>query len=535
MNFGRVFARRSAVCFFMMCVLFLSCCLRLYSVATGPYADVQNRQSSLRLQIARPRGTIYDRNMLPINNQYNKMIAAVSPTPRAIVAISSEKRESDELDGILERLSSGKPVICEVEKEIECDGIVCSKIAVPHRADQPAEHIVGYIDSTGHGVTGLEEAYDDLLYSQETIDAIFKTDGMGRVMEGEKIEIVGELSSIGNCIVTTLDLNIQAVAEKAALSIDRGAIVIADAKTNQIRSLVSKPSYDCTRIQDFLNRSDAPLLNRTLSAYSVGSVFKPCVAAAGITAGKSNYVTQCLGKTKITDREFRCHYSTGHGRVNLAKALAQSCNVFFYKFALHIGRESVYNMASSLGFGNTITIAEDISTAAGSITPYEELSNDAALANMSIGQGKVSISPISMLTLYSAIASNGSYYLPSLISATIKSGERNDEKKGSPTRVMSEDAAATLREALRGVVTDGTGKTAAPTICTAAGKTATAQTGTYDKKGREITNGWFCGFFPVENPRYVVVIMEEDAIGSDVSPIFAEIADGIIGLGDLCD
>lgn len=530
MSFGKLFARRSAICFFMVCFLFLICCLRLYTVATGPYLQIQQSQSSLRIEITRPRGTIYDRNLLPLNNQQTRIMAVISPTPRAVMAISSELMGDERLEDILDRLAAGKPVVCEVDKVIECEGIVCTETAIPHTSSQLAEHTVGYLDSAGHGVIGLEQAFDELLYSEETVDAVFKTDGLGRIMEGEDIEITGETSLIGNGVITTLDINIQQAAEKAALDIEKGAVVVCDVKTGEIRALVSRPSFDCMRVSDFLNRPDSPLLNRTLAAYSVGSVFKPCVAAAGLEEGKSTFVTECKGSTEIADRIFRCHYSAGHGDMDISSALAFSCNVFFYRFALSVGADAVYGMASSLNFGNPITLADGMFTSSGTLTDIAELKNEAALANLSIGQGTLALSPVSMLTLYSAIASNGTYRLPSLVSATVKGGERTAQKTNSPTRVMSEKTAQKLRAALTGVITDGTGKTAAPSLCTAGGKTATAQTGTYDENGIEITNGWFCGFFPAGEPEYAVVIMAEDAIGGDVAPVFAKVADNIMAL-----
>jgi len=95
---------------------------------------------------------------------------------------------------------------------------------------------------------------------------------------------------------------------------------------------------------------------------------------------------------------------------------------------------------------------------------------------------------------------------------------------------ISSESAALMREYLRKVVSDGTGVAAAPTLCTAAGKTATAQTGRFDENGKEITIGWFCGFFPAENPRYAVAVMIENANGFDAAPIFAELADSITAL-----
>ena len=131
-----------------------------------------------------------------------------------------------------------------------------------------------------------------------------------------------------------------------------------------------------------------------------------------------------------------------------------------------------------------------------------------------------------MLNLYCAIAGDGSYRVPSIVSAAFEQGEKSEYDKSSPTKAFSKQTAKTIRSALVEVIENGTGKSAKPALCTAAGKTATAQTGVYENN-KEITNGWFCGFFPAEVPKYVVIIMEEKAIGSDVSPIFARIADEI--------
>ena len=92
---------------------------------------------------------------------------------------------------------------------------------------------------------------------------------------------------------------------------------------------------------------------------------------------------------------------------------------------------------------------------------------------------------------------------------------------------MSENTAAILRNYLKGVVTDGTGSEAAPKFTTAAGKTATAQTGRYYDDKSEITNSWFCGFFPAEEPKYVVVVMSDSKLSVSTASVFAEIADGI--------
>ena len=106
-GFGTVFAKRAAISFFICVVLFFSCILRVAVSALTDYSAVLNRQSSYRLTVGKLRGTIYDRNMVPLTNAESKIIAAVSPTPRAVTAISGVLY-GDELQGVLEKLKGGK-------------------------------------------------------------------------------------------------------------------------------------------------------------------------------------------------------------------------------------------------------------------------------------------------------------------------------------------------------------------------------------------------------------------------------------------
>ena len=88
-NFWKTFSRRSAVCFFLIISLFLSCILRVAVIANSNLKKVQLSQSSLKIKIANLRGTIFDRNLIPLTNKDKKIIACISPTPRAVTAISS--------------------------------------------------------------------------------------------------------------------------------------------------------------------------------------------------------------------------------------------------------------------------------------------------------------------------------------------------------------------------------------------------------------------------------------------------------------
>ncbi len=528
--FEKTFANRTALCFFLIMMLILSSVFRVAIISTENYSAVQAQQASFRIEVAKLRGTIYDCNMVPLTNNLSKTVAAVSPTPKAVVGISSVL-EGDDLSAVLNTLSGNKPAVCTVGEPFECDGISCTKVYERDTADSTACHILGYTDSTGHGVSGLELAFDDLLYSDKAVSAVYTVDGRGGILNGVEPYFENDLSVVNSGVVTTIDINIQNIVEDAVSGIESGAAVVASASSGKIRAIVSRPLFQIDSISKSLESSDAPLINRALTAFSVGSVFKPCVAAAALEMGRGNFTFDCTGSTQIIDRQFKCHKLDGHGNVDLCGALAQSCNCYFYNFANLIGAEKIYKMASSLGFGSTVRIAGNMSTVKGNLPQISQLTNEAQIANLSIGQGDLLLSPVSMLPLYCAIANDGSYYLPSIVEKTLKDGKMQDYDVSYPTKVMSQDTAQSIRTYLQSVITDGTGGDAAPENCTAAGKTATAQTGRYDEQGQEITNSWFCGFFPAESPEYVVVVMSEGSSNVSTQSVFADIADKITELG----
>ncbi len=523
--------KRAVVCFFMCIILFFVSVMRVATVSTTDFSQVRTTQNGIRLKISDNRGTIYDCNGARLTNSEEKIIAAVSPTPRAITAISGVLEE-EKLKPVLERLKLGKPVLCEVPNKIECDGIVCTTVFSDENT--PSRHIIGYTDSDNRGVSGLEKAYDSVLYSEKDVSIFYTTDAKGRILEGIEPELTNSNKALTCGVVTTLDINIQSLAEELSQNIEKGAIIIADAKTGKIRACVSRPYFDRNYVELYLESENTPLLNRAINSYNVGSVFKPCVAAAGIENNKSLFSYECTGSCEIIDRYFKCHKLSGHGLLDLRGGLAFSCNTFFYNYAFDIGGNEILNTAKNLEFGNALKLCENIYTSKGNLPQKESLENIAHLANFSIGQGKLLLSPISILPLYCAIASDGEYYIPSIVEGTIKNGGFTEYDKGSPTRVFKKETCEILKDYLKSVLDEGTGMSAKPKTVSAAGKTATAQTGKF-RNGREISESWFCGFFPVESPEYVAIIFSEDEEKQTktCSEIFALIADQIASLKNL--
>lgn len=524
-----MFANRSVLSFSVVIMLLLTCVLRVWVISTSDYVAVQAEQASYRIKISRLRGTVYDCNMIPLTNGSYKTVAAVSPTDKAVSALSKIANE-DKLEDALKILQSNKPAVCDVNRIIKSEGIDFTRVYEHNSSSATACHLIGYTDNEGHGASGIERAYDDILYSENFVSAVFTVDGAGNILRGVEPYFENDLSVINGGVVTTLDINIQNITETAALKMKSGCAVVAEVSSGKIRAMSSVPSFDVNNLYQSFDGENSPLINRALYAYSVGSAFKPCVAAAAIKDGKGDTIFNCEGSLKIADRVFHCHAVSGHGNMNLCNALAKSCNCFFYNLGLSVGGNSIYKTASALNFGSKIKLCDNLYSATGVLPDLQAVENEGAIANLSIGQGDLLLSPVAMLTLYLSIAGDGSYYLPSVVEKTLKDGVENLYDKGEKTRAMSAETAATLREYLKTVVTDGTGTEAAPKLTTAAGKTATAQTGRYYDDKSEITNSWFCGFFPADTPKYAVIVMSDSKISVSTASVFAEIADGITEL-----
>ncbi len=521
------FAKRATVCFFLIICLFFCTVLRVGDIAlSSEYLTIQSNQSSYRISISRLRGTIYDCNLLPITNNRSDVYIAASSAPNTIIALS-ESLKKEEYKEITEKFKENNFAVLKVGERVNCENVANTQVVSTDNDSALAKHIVGYTDDSGHGVCGIQKAYDNILYSKKTVDAVFSVNGKGETLYGIEPDFENDFSVTNSGVVTTLDLTIQKAVEEAGNNLNKGCIIICDANEGKIKAMVSRPDFDLNNLAKDINNPNYPFLNRALSACPVGSVFKPCVAAAALENGNKYFCYDCKGKCKIIDRYFSCHEKSGHGVVGLKDALSFSCNTYFYNLGINLGGEKIYNTAKKLGFGNSLKIGNNIKTDKGNLTSIENLKNDALLANFSIGQGDITVSPTSMLTLYLAIVGEGKYSLPHIIEGTVSENNFVPYDYGNKTTVMEKETANYIKTALRDVVLKGTGKTANSENVEISGKTATAQTGKYYKNGAEITNSWFCGFFPYDKPEYVGIVMSQGESKTSTAEIFKEIAEKI--------
>lgn len=531
MKSSYLFVRRTAVCMVLIFSLAMTGLGRIAAIAASDKVKAVAEQNCSVIELCKSRGTVYDTNMRFITNSETSVAAVIYPTKEAISKIGDYLTENRE--EILNTLKKGNAAVGFLSEKVWINGVECFSVRRTKEVP-PAVHLVGYLDGNYDGSTGLQKSYNELL-SSGSISVRIPITAAGKPILSCSPEIFYDETAQRSGVITTIDINIQKIAENASESINSGAVIITEVDSGKIRAMVSRPAYNPQKIYESLNDDSSPLINRAISNYNVGSVFKPCIAAAALENGiLEDRSFNCVGKSEIAGRTFRCNNVKGHGNLTLSAALGRSCNCYFYSLALLSGADAIYNTAASFPFLNSIKLADGIVSQRGNITACETLKNsEAATANFAIGQGDIMLSPLAVSTLYEAIANGGIYHIPSLIEGTVENGEIiKDEQTSTPTRAFSENTANILKSCLSETMTDGTGTKGNPEKTTAAGKTATAETG-WKKNGNKVTQGWFCGFFPAENPKYVAVILAEGASsgGSVCAPVFKQIADSVADAG----
>lgn len=524
---GDKFKIRLIICLAVVTAMVILSVGRIGAIATDS-SVVASANNFVSVELESGRGDFYDCNGKKITGAANVYANVFFPTETGKAKFEKYADENELAVGKRNFLNN-KPAVLKRDFEIVADGVCNFEVKDRYGDICSLEHILGYINFENKGVTGLEKSYDELLSQSATITASFYIDAAGNYLLGAQPLLSDE--TYNNSVYLTIDKDIQKICESAMATTYKGAVVVTETKSGKIRAILSKPDYDIKKISEYLEREDAPLLNRAINCYSTGSVFKPMIAAALIENGKDNFCYECTGICNISGKNFHCYNRAGHGKIDLSKALYFSCNTYFYNAVNLLQPKCYTSLATSLMFDMPIKLAEGIVSKAGTVPDNTTLSLLAAAANFSIGQGSVLLSPLAIGNLYSAIANDGYYFSPTLIEGICENGNFKTENQSVKNIVMSKGTAAVLKEYLSYVVSFGTGVNALPKNGGAAGKTATAQTGKY-AEDKELVNAWFCGFFPKDTPEYTVTVFLEESHsgGSDCAPIFKAIADGINSL-----
>lgn len=525
--------RRAIVSVCLLFVLFFGVGVRIALVTVDKDIHaVGMQQGAKTITVTEVRGTIYDRNLVPLVNQRNEYFATLLPQMNLLQRLSSvtDLQEYARLEASLEdrvpllaRLNAPAPI---------CDGL--RVYMAPKRYSNPvlASHLIGYLDAgQSSGVYGIEKAYDTLL-KQYTgrITATFPTDGRGNYLSGENVRVTNTTArSIGG-VILTLDSEMQAMVEGVVSEqLRKGAVVILNANSGEILTLVSCPTLNPLSIEKDLKRTDGVFINRALSLFDCGSIFKIVTAIAALEEGVSQtQCYECPGSITVDGTTFHCHYRLGHQSLAMEQAFAQSCNVYFIQLAQQIGADALLDMARRLGLTEDVVLAESIVAPAAVFPTIEDLSSSAALANLSFGQGKLLLSPVHIARMTAAIAANGTLPSVSAVAGTIDEKQRwtsSQDTRGGET-VISAKTVGILDEMMKSVVREGTGQAAQSRDGgLVAGKTGTAQTGQL-QDGDSVVHSWFTGYVSIDESPYVITVLVEDIGDMDTTAaeLFCEIS-----------
>ena len=325
-----------------------------------------------------------------------------------------------------------------------------------------------------------------------------------------------------------------------------GSVVAIDPRDGSVLTMLSVPDYDPSVFAGVLpqevwdeltNDPGHPLLNRAVNGqYPPGSTFKMAVLGAGMEAGFVNNSTRvvCNGGLQIGERYFKCWKASGHGTVGWEEAIQQSCDVFFYTIGMQLGVDRIADYSLRLGFGKKTNVDFNVESR-GSI-PNEEYMNKTFgnggwtrghVANISIGQGEVLVTPM-QLAVYTAALATGKVVTPRIVDY-IENPRTGDRiiipVKSRPTNIPNK-ILTKIREGMRLVVNEprGTAFHQRRKDLVIAGKTGTSQ----NPHGKD--HALFVSYAPFDNPLIAVaVVVENGEHGSTTAaPIAAKIIERYI-------
>ncbi len=523
-------AKRMLSLYMLIIVCFMALMLRIGYINFSDYYSASNTQTKRTLTIGTSRGKIYDRNMSPLVDRESELIAAVTP----VVGSYEFLKSYSDFSSMKEKIEKGYPFTVRVSKKIENEFIRTFSVPVRYSGEMLATHLIGYVDSKGtNGVTGIERVYDSTLKKYSgSLSVTFEADAKGRVLLGMDKYINDNGFNSKGGVVLTLDESIQRIAEQELenSTIESGCAVVMHVNSGEIYALASVPDFDPDNIAEYLSVENSPFVNKALRSYSVGSVFKPILSAAALENGyDASEEYECQGSITVGDRTFNCYNNKAHGKINMKAALQNSCNTYFINLIQSIDVDYLLKLCDDMGMGVSDTIADGISTDTGSLPGKNSLGLYGNLANFAFGQGELMMTPIQMAKAYHVLAT-GKYIAPTVVYGFADEyGSVTEKGTGIPLPVLSQETVITLREMLLSVTEEGNGSKAHSDLVALAGKTGTAQSGIY-KDGKEICRTWFAGFYPANNPHYVVIVMNEDGEGgsTDCAPVFRRICERIV-------
>lgn len=558
---------------FIFC-LFTVLLLRLLNmqVFKGSYYEGLARNNRIRIiSIPAQRGQILDRNLEVLADNrpaYNLMVMPEDVSDvSSIAGRLAEILECEEAE-IIEKIKEGKkrpynPVALARDisfyqmASIETQLYTMPGVSIDATSERDyvlkelSAHALGFLGEISRrqleafgpkspyapgdliGKSGVESICEETLRGTKGV-RIFEVDALGR-----KIHVLDERAPVpGKDVVLTIDKRLQLAACRS-LGGRAGAVVAIAPSTGEILAMVSSPSFDPNLFlspmtpetwKEIIEDPMHPLENRSIRGqYSPGSVFKVLIAALALNSG---FVTPddkvyCPGSYSLGDSTFKCWRKEGHGHVDLATALTQSCDVYFYVLGERLGIDRISSFCQDMGLGRPTGIefrdelAGLVPTREWKQKRFKEPWQKGESVITAIGQGFTLVTPLQIAKVMSGIVNGGKVITPRILASTQMTQERNLN--------IRENELAVILEGLKAVVEAdrGTGRAIKDPRFTMGGKTGTVQVvrgytskllDQSDLPYKIRDHAWFFGFSPVENPEILVVaIVEHGGSGSAIA------------------
>ncbi len=510
------------------------------------YAELAGRQQQRVVELAPPRGTIFDANGRPL---------AVSGPADSIYAVPREIKDPTGTAIQLGRLL-GLPArelaarlkgngwfvwvsrlvdrdLAQQVKALDLPGI---GVKEENRRFYPqgelAAHVLGFVGTDFHGLAGLERSFDEVV-TGKTGRRVVRKDAGGRYAFDADLE--WQDAEPGKDLHLTLDASLQYLAERELgraveeYDAEGGSVVVLDPKTGAVLAMASLPTFDPNRFNDYEDL-DRRGKNRVITdVFEPGSTFKMVTVSAALEANlvDATDVFDCgLGRFVFGNVTIRDHKS--FGVLTLRDVIAKSSNVGAIRVGLLAGEERLWNQIVSLGFGKKTGI-ELAGESAGLLRPRDRW-QPIDKAYISFGQG-IAVTALQLATAFAAVANGGQLVRPYLVEAVGTDGQREPTAKRPAVvgRAMSPATALRVERLLEAVLLEGgTAHASALDGYALAGKTGTAQMA--DGRGYSATDHMavFAGFGPGRDPRLAIAVVVDRPRrdyhgGSVAAPVFSAI------------
>lgn len=553
----------------------------LQGVNSKMYRELAENNRIRTLSIAAPRGTLTDRNghILAENKPAFKIVVTMGPAA-SVENISGPLASLLKIDEVEIRQKLEKPRAAYQPVTIKPKASFEDVAAVEaRRREMPevtvevvpvrsypqarrAAHVVGRVGEVTDrqlkqpafadfepgrvvGQSGLEALYND---------ALTGTDGLRRVVvnsRGVEVELSEDQPArAGGTVELTLAADLQAVMEEAFK--DRaGSAVALDPFTGEILGLVSSPAFDPNSFSSGIERTlwesltrdpETPLFNRAVQGqYAPGSLFKVVVATAGLEEGLITPETTvfCPGYASIYGHVFKCNRPAGHGIVSLARALSESCNVFFYQLGARLEIQRLAAYARKFGLGSLTAV--DLPNEASGLIPdpawkerlFKAPWYPGETISVSIGQGQVLATPLQMARMMAVVANGGRLVQPHIV--RLVSGKPVPYEPPRSLGLKPSTLAAIRKGLFMAVNSGGSAQRAQISDLVVAGKTGSAQVVSSSKLKKDIDTiqprAWFAGFAPLDNPRIALAVLVDHggSGGAAAAPVALTILEKFFG------